>query len=442
MFETLGTLLDRIQGLVSKSFLLVGFLPAAVFLGVNLALASWAFPWIGEWTTAVFSVGPAEAISRWLGLFVFTCLLALVFWSLNPLMRQVMEGKYFLTEQLRQSLTQSQRDELNKLRGRIDALLPELLEHRAVRQVTAPGQTSWRAELRAARIEVTAGAVNRDQVNALQNTYQQLYEYQMTGSPIPFAQLNAFFVALKQQLRETRPAAIDADEPLDRLQQQCITLLNYSGEVLESRHTRLRTQILTWFPQDSEFIGPTRMANLAEVHREYGLDKYGLDMEVFWLRLLKVIKEDENYFSLLEEAKIQLDLSVAAIALLFITVFVWSVLGVFADKLYPFIVAVTVGPPSIAIFYMVVLENYRAFSEAVRGAVDLYGLDLLQALHLALPANSAAEQETWRRLMAWGRFGDQMPLVYQHGAPAVTAPQPPDNLDALRAELRRFLRLP
>lgn len=442
MFETLGTLLDRIQGLVSKSFLLVGFLPAAVFLGLNLALASWAFPWVGEWATAVFAVAASEAIPRWLVALVLTCLLALIFWSLNPLMRQVMEGRYFLTERLRETLTRNQRADLTALRDQITALIPHLVAYRAARQVGASGRPAWKDELRTARVKATEAPVVGDRVVQLWGEYEELYKFQESGLPIPFKQLKTFFDALKDELERTSKKAINADEKLNALHLNCIDLLNYSGDVYESRHTRLMTQILTWFPQDPKYLGPTRMANLAQVHREYGLNRYGLDMEMFWLRLLKVIKEDENYFPLLEEAKMQLDLSVAATALLFITTSVWSVLGVFAGSRYPFMVTIAVGPLAIVIFYRVVLENYRTFSEAVRGAVDLYRLELLRALHLALPPNSVAERETWTRLMAWGSFGDQVPLVFEHDAPAVAAAPTPNDVDALRAGLRRFLRLP
>jgi hypothetical protein len=38
------------------------------------------------------------------------------------------------------------------------------------------------------------------------------------------------------------------------------------------------------------------MANLTGVHREYGLQRYGMDIEVFWLRILKFVKADAQFY--------------------------------------------------------------------------------------------------------------------------------------------------
>jgi hypothetical protein len=61
-------------------------------------------------------------------------------------------------------------------------------------------------------------------------------------------------------------------------------------------------------------------------------------------------------------------------------------------------------------------QNYRAFAEAVRSAVDLYRFDLLVVLHLPLPPDSAVEKHVWTDLMQRTVGETQAILTYLHPA--------------------------
>ena len=442
MLSTLGSLLDRVQGVLSKAFLLVGFLPAAVFLNVNLLLAAWVFPSVRVWLAESFSFESADSAPYWIEAFVVTCLLALVFWSLNPWIRQFLEGRY-LSDGLRKMMMSGEQVDLKKLRKQISDIVPDLVGYGKARRTTPQGRPdpqSWRSLLRAARI---APAVpppgSGERIAILESQCQKLRALEEQTEPIPFRKLDAFFRQLESELRRTDPAEISKG-PLDRLQQACIALVTYAGDFYESIETRLRAEISMRFPEDSRFLGPTRMANLAQVHREYGLNRYGLDIEVFWLRLLKVVKADEAFYPLLEEAKLQLDLSVAATAVIALTTAVWLVLGVFAVSVFPLLLTAALGPLTVAMVHTVVLQNYRAFSEAVRSAVDLHRLELLKTLHIKLPPDSLAERLLWDRLMHWDKESEKVPISLYHDEAAGGAPGPSPD-DELRAGLRRLLGL-
>jgi hypothetical protein len=166
------------------------------------------------------------------------------------------------------------------------------------------------------------------------------------------------------------------------------------------------------------------------VQREYGLRRYGLDIELYWLRRQKLARADERYFPLLEDAKTQLDFSVTIIALLTVLTVAWVPLSLaFAATPRLFLLLAVTGPLSIWLFSHVVNQNYRAFAEAVRSAVDLYRFDLLVALHLPLPPDSAAEKKVWTDLMQRTVGETQAVLAYLHPAPGEGDGEPADKPD-------------
>jgi hypothetical protein len=160
------------------------------------------------------------------------------------------------------------------------------------------------------------------------------------------------------------------------------------------------------------------MANLSEVHREYGIQHYKLDIEFFWIRLLKVIKSDADLYPILDGTKNQLDYSVIMTVLIGITTVLWMSMTYWCcASVVPFVVVCVAGVLLTRMFYSITVQNYRSFVEAVRSALDLHRFELLKALHVGLPSNSVQEKAIWEKIYLW-RDSNPVEFVHEDAKPS------------------------
>jgi hypothetical protein len=311
MQATLGTLLDRLQGFLGKAYFLAGFLPMVVFLTLNALLAAAVSSDAAERLRALTRLDAARNALAWLGLLLLGYVLGLLVWSLNPTIRQVLEGRY-LPGPVRHWLAGVQQQELEALRERRRHWMGELFDFRRV----TSGNESWPNQLRAAR-EAGRNRPVAEASEELKALSRELRGRRDRLETLDFATVERLFNLLKTELAN-RPA----DKELDQLHVDFLDLLNFAHQSVEAAFTEVNSELAIRFPKNTP-VGPTRLANQAEVQREYGLRRYGLDIELYWLRLQKLARADERYFPLLEDAKTQLDFSVTIIALLIILTVAW-----------------------------------------------------------------------------------------------------------------------
>jgi hypothetical protein len=409
MQATLGTLLDRLQGFFGKAFFLAGFLPMVVFLTLNALLTAAVFPDVGEDLQRLLTLGEPKNVLNWLGLILLAYILGLMVWSLNPTMRQFLEGRYLPTL-VRKRLIGVQQKQLHALLEQRRSRVEEIFDFRRV----SSGDDAWTIQLRNAR---KAGE-NHDPAEvseAVRDASRDLQERRNKLDVIEFAAMENLFKLLKSELTE-KPA--DKIPALDMLHQDFRELQAFARQTAEARLTRTNSELGIRFPQDAGNLGPTRLANQAEVQREYGLRRYGLDIELYWLRLQKIARGDDHFFPVLEDAKTQLDFSVSAVALLGLLTVAWILLSlIFSTTLTLFLLLAVIGPLSTWLFSHVVVQNYRGFAEAVRSAVDLYRFDLLTTLHVPLPPDSRKEKQVWMLLMESAVGDTDHVLSYVHDVP-------------------------
>jgi hypothetical protein len=92
--ETIGSLLDRLQGLFSKGFLLGGFIPAFLFVFLNIGFAYWLLPILRDPINHLIDIELHHSIFFWLTGILIIFILGIAIWSLNPWFRQFMEGRH------------------------------------------------------------------------------------------------------------------------------------------------------------------------------------------------------------------------------------------------------------------------------------------------------------------------------------------------------------
>jgi hypothetical protein len=417
MASSIGTLLDRFQGFFSKSYFIGGFLPVVLFLFANYALYAATFPAGSPFLLEFIESDLSEKVVFGAVLLLLVFGLGLIVTSLNPWFRQFMAG-YYLPTRMSEWLTKRQSKGYEILNGKKQKLLPEVFRFRRALQ----GSPSWEQQLREARQRGdTKAAVplrNDPLLQKISSSLVPLEVLQNNWEPIAFASLESLLPDLIRAL-ETRPAAKIRE--LDELHIKLLALLAYAADRIEVSYRLASAELALRFPKDRSRIGPTQLANLGEVHREYALIRYGLDVEKHWLKISKFVNQDIDFQPVLEDAKAQLDFSVAIAALSLVTTLIWVPLTLrFSASLYFSLAIAAFGLSLTLLFYLLVVQNYRTFTEAARSAVDLYHFDLIRALHLPLPRTPGEERALWEQ------FEQNNPqLPYQHDeSPAEETPQP------------------
>jgi hypothetical protein len=411
----MGSLLDRLQGFFSKSFILAGFLPLAAALILNGLLLQWVFPQARPLLRILLQSDEGSVLPNWVLLILLTYVLGMVLASLSPGLRHLLEGGY-LPPALQDRKRHWFYADLKRKQTERKKISKELFQLRKARNK----EGGWVEALRNARLKGDKFPPSGTPLNsALRAMYAGLKAKQLGWEHVSFEELQALFAPLKAEL-QSRPAR--NTEELDQIHVGFVELLDYACGKTEIEHSRVHAAISLRFPHQVGSLQSTELANLVEVQREYGVDRFGLDSELFWLRMLKLARADKEFYPLLDDAKTQLDFAVVVTVLLGLTVLIWLPLSLlFAPTVWPYVLVTVICLPAVPIFYRIVLQAYVTYAEIVRAAVDLYRFDMLKALHIPLPKDLTAEKETWLKL---GRLaaGGRVELKYKHDAETAQKP--------------------
>src|SRR5262249_28614214 len=142
--------------------------------------------------------------------------------------------------------------------------------------------------------------------------------------------------------------------------------------------------------------------------QSYATTRYNLNLDLHWSRLQKAVRRDDASWAIIQDSKTQLDFLINSCWLTIGWTAVWSV-ALLLRGYHPWVfLAVSLGGPLIArVWYLVAVEQYRAFADLLRTSVDLFRFDLLKDLRLALPADLLDERYLWDELNQVTAYGDQ-----------------------------------
>jgi hypothetical protein len=227
--------------------------------------------------------------------------------------------------------------------------------------------------------------------------------------PVDATTLDDLCTLLEQELAATRVAP---DSELERMHVEFADLAVLARARAENARNGALSARRSRFPVNLAAVGPTRMANVAELYRDHALTRYRLDPEVFWLHLQRSAAADEKFRPILEEARLKLDVS-AAMAVACALASPWAVAVGVAGHSVPLLLLTGVGFPAGALlFYRATVTNLRVYGEAVTATVDLFRFDVLKALHLPVPPDSEAERQLWEKLTLSNQLLDAGTLTY------------------------------
>jgi hypothetical protein len=398
--DVLTTVLDRLTTLASRHFVVAAFVPVLVCATVNGAVLYLEFDWFRSWASPQIS-GTArtfDAALIFIGLAVFAHLL----WSINGFLRQVLEGRH-----LRENSALGRRLRQRQLE-RLRALRKECYDSRNTAAEIAKQTPRWTEDLSQAAVKgMTTGKNDYDGAeNAAKTALNNLRDRRTRAEEITVAQLKQAVDTFKAVLeknninQEPRPNLLSADR------RDLLALFDYAVDEARAREVARANELQARFGATAP--APTALGNVGESMQSYALTRYGLNLTTFWSRLQPVLQKQTDFYSMLQEAKVQLDFLVLSVFLSALTTLVWVVVLPFWGRSpWVFLAIASLGPVATVVSYRAAIENYVAFGEIVRTGIDLYRLDLLDALHLQRPVSLRQERIVWDTLRRVTSFGQE-----------------------------------
>lgn len=410
----LGTLLEKLGGLLPKNFIISSFFPVLIFAFLNglmcyLTSDAWR-RWLGEYSQLDAGKQALYGFPVLIGIAV----LAYIFSTFSLYLRQLLEGNY-LPELLSRRLTAKQQVRLKRLQEEIE-------EYGRKRFDLNNNLRNWQKGLRDARKLGDKGDIDCTYTDANSSAVkiERLRQLRKQHQWIEFAALEDTVADLARELTRCRVDRAD-DKSADALNRQLldkdhtelIDLIDYSFGQINNRFIDLYNEREFNFSRYK--LAPTAMGNIAESINSYALTRYAINLEAFWSRLQKVIQGDEKFYATLLDAKTQLDFLVALfwVTAAFTAIWVFALLYA-GSSILAFLVVGLVGPTLCILFYKIALQNYLVFADTLRTSIDLYRLDMLKALHVTLPPNTTAERQTWEALNGLIGYGRIREVVYKH----------------------------
>jgi hypothetical protein len=401
----LNSLLDKLGTLLSKSYMVSAGFPVLIFVFVN---AAFLYAHDSRFRELIRAEQPATVAALTSQVLMFIVLLVIATYilsTLQPLLRELLEGRRW-----HNSIADPFR-EIQKTK--YDAITNRLVE--AKERATTFDQTAqWRQDLGKATQLGDATGQSKFTTFAKAAEIEKVRHNRLRGELVDFNLLQTIKTELEVQLSANSASLGGESNPLDKLNREFGSLLQYAIDRAAMEVTRLYTLRAASFGDDDDFL-PTAAGNISRTMVTYAYSRYHFNLDLLWTRLLKVMQSDTAFYPVIQDVKAQLDFAVSTFWLLLASAIVWF--GVFAisgSSVTLFLLAAIGLPLAAAVAYAFAVVSYRSFTDVVRSSVDLYRLDLLKTLHLPLPRSADAERAQWEdvsRALAYGELIDQR---YEH----------------------------
>jgi hypothetical protein len=239
---------------------------------------------------------------------------------------------------------------------------------------------------------------------------------------IKTAQLNNAIVLLARELRRCPVDAFDPKAPdpskvlLDADHQTLIRCFEYAKTRVENDYVALFNR--KEFNYSQFRLAPTAMGNIAESVRGYARSRYRINLDPIWSRLQKILIDDEKFYSILVDAKTQLDFMISIFWITVTFTIIWTIELLYLRRSLLAFLIIAIGGPALSIaWYRIALQNYRAFADICRTSVDLYRFQLLDLLHVKRPQGSRQERKIWTEVNRVIGYGEEQLILYHYPPP-------------------------
>ncbi len=162
------------------------------------------------------------------------------------------------------------------------------------------------------------------------------------------------------------------------------------------------------YPPPNAGIMPTKFGNILKASEAYSGTRYGMDAVQFWPRLLHVIPP--SYRQTIDDARNELSflVNMSALSVVFYSLCILAILanaplpgspdwGRVLENSFRYILAGGLALFSNWFFNRAAIFSVGDFGMMIRGAYDLFRLDLLEQFRLKQPTDSVEEFQIWKR---------------------------------------------
>lgn len=380
-----NSLIERLTGVFSSSFVVAAVFPVAIAVVLNLGMLQLSFGLeivSSDWE--IDESGGLAALQA--GLVVVAC--ALVVKSFSGELRRALEGEIipaggWIHISLRSAQVR-----------RFDALVAERTIANANRREIEAKRPEWEQVLKDADPGLT-DASTWFSSHAMSTAEREFVEQGAVGHEL-------LARAVVEVSHEVARGAIGARGRWTRLRE----IIHYSCEEWLARELRVALQEEQRF--GSGALALTAFGNVGESLRDYSLSRYNFHLDTFWSRLEALMPTDSLHRQRLEETKTTLDFMVASTWISGATTIGWLVaLPFLSARYWLFGIVALIGPSLTMLCYRSAVEAYVSFAEVVRAAVDLHRLSIFDGLSIERPKGLREERERWDAIGRVITFGQQ-----------------------------------
>lgn len=400
-----GTIVEKLQALLSRSFLVGNYFPVLVFCAVNFLIMWYGVDGFSKFVTAIWPLDSGVASSAFAGVLIAVAILAFMINPLIPLFRLALEGQ-LLPAWVRSKMIERHAQRFAKLQSELNTAKSAFAAFRAERAQAETQLGDARNDPSAPRNSTDAAALN-SAVSAVEALDVQITQRQgNTSSAARLPEMATVRTAVQQMTNALRFYSMKSGmgvfnqatfDRLNAMQFQLLTTLDAQRDLaylaLQEADARRRERFV------EGDIKATLLANSRAAMEQYPQLAYKVDFQFIWTRLGMVLSKNAAIQTAVETAGAQLDFSVLTTALAAITTIVWiALLPWLGSSIVPFLAVALVGPPVVLFLYHLVDASQQAFGAVAVMAIDALRFELMSALHLPLPNSLDSEQKLWEGL--------------------------------------------
>jgi len=433
MFSVLLTSLQTSLGQVfSKSFAVTCVLPIMLLIGASLMLAANLGGSAGSWAlTASALLGPSTDLAWKLAFWLLTIISVSTIWSgMNGFLLEILEGKHLgllasilYAGQWRQKVELDEKIraytfDLRELEGASSsALTPLAVQYEMktrLRDARDKGKANQHPSYPKHWLEEISSFLQRK--HAIRELWRVRWR-QVTGQVNTLATIKPAVDAIADELKigSSKPLAVHhvallnaIDDSRERLHFELLRLVNLRQFAYPTVFNASRGET------GLRVLAPTRLGNLTRTMRSYALDRYGLDLEIFWTRLQRALQKETSFNTTISDSKIQVDFLVSLFFMTVIFTIYWSVYCLWVQpEPRAFLGVAALGPVAARLLYLAACQNYLVFCDLMRSSVDHFRFDLLDELHLKRPPGNREEILLWRELGGWIGYGNDVDVTFK-----------------------------
>ncbi|SDI38613.1 hypothetical protein SAMN04487926_11616 [Paraburkholderia steynii] len=417
-----GTVIEKVQALLSRSFLLGSFFPVLVFSILNFLVAYLGIDGFQSSVTEMLSRDSTSTTTIFVVGFVGITIVAFILTPLIPVFRSILEGAIILP--------QKTRDRLIGHHVRIFKGLQDDLKKTGECWSDLRRRQSQAGDLLGDARNASSHPRNCDDMSmcdraekafkALQEAIMERSGKEASKEKLPPIEtvdiaMDAIRIALEHYPMKTETPGYDLHvfNKVDHMQLNFLftldELVETAYQAMQEADAKCRLRFVT------DAIKATPLANSRAALEHYSHVAYGVDFHFIWPRLRLVIEKDKNVFSAVETAAAQLDFAVLMTTLCTVSTLTWVVALIFFGKaVLTFLLMAILGPALVVLFYQLVNATQQAFGAVTVMAIDGLRFELLQALHLPLPSSLAKEQAAWSELQKALYSAPENKVLYRH----------------------------